>query len=56
VNTWDTRLLFRALLSILETVNGSLTVRQELMRRLERLKPVPVPPVGADVGGGPGDG
>lgn len=53
MNTWDTRLLFRTLLSILEALNGSITVRRELIRRIEQLVPAPVPPVGGDTGGAP---
>jgi hypothetical protein len=56
VNTWDTRLLFRALLSILETLNGSTIVRRDLLKRIEKLVVVPTPPVGGEVGGAPGDG
>lgn len=53
MTTEDTRLLFRVLLSILEAQNGSITVRRDLMKRIEALVPVRPPPVGAETGGTP---
>jgi hypothetical protein len=53
VTTEDTRLLFRVLLSILEALNASVTMRRELLKRIEALVPVPVPPVGKETGGTP---